>query len=118
MKLFKKTVAVLTAAMLLINGFAGVLAEEQQELDWTNPVDREILEQQQKEQEEAQQKAQEGEQKVKSTVSKIERKKYITALDEVANKNLSKTEVALERLKALNIVDLQAELAADALCTL
>lgn len=117
MKLFKKTVAVLTAAMLLINGFAGVLAEEQQKLDWTNPVDREILEQQQKEQEEAQQKAQEQEQKVKSTVSKIERKKYITALDEVANKNLSKTEVALERLKALNIADSQAELAADALCT-
>ena len=50
MKLFKKTVAVLTAAMLLINGFAGVLAEEQQKLDLTNPVDREILEQQQKEQ--------------------------------------------------------------------
>ena len=78
MKFYYKTVAVLTAAILLLSSVCGVFADEQQKLDLSNPADREILDQQQKEQEEAQQREQE-EQGAKQAVSKIERKKYITA---------------------------------------
>ncbi len=116
MKLFNKTAALLTAAVLLFNGFCGVLADEQQEIDLSNPAERELLEQQQKEQEEAQQREQE-EQATKQTVSKIERKKYITALNEVINSDLSETELILNRFKALNIIDSVDELAPDGICT-
>lgn len=122
MKLFNRTVAAFAAAAILMTGFGAALADNadgtadtQQELDLSNPADRELLDQQQQEREKELQEAQN--QPEGKTVEKIARKKYITALNEVINNDLSDVQLTHKRLEELNIADAQDELAEDSTCS-
>lgn len=111
MRFLRKTAAFVAAAVL-ISGFGGIYADE---LDISNPADRELLEQQAKEQEEALQK--EKENVSKKTVERIETKKYITALNEVMNADDSAIQLVLNKLGALKIFAAAEDFSEDGLCS-